>query len=157
MRKLIFLVMFTLVSIPQSTEAKSSGEPIVFESDEWTLTLEEAEIKNEEMSKGNENADVFSLRIVNNEGKKHNVTVHTFRKEEGKTFDYGMSLNQTKGTDVKLANEEIINVQHFPVAKNTKEFTVSIMWQNEASDQFYKQDFNVPVRFYKKDFNVPVR
>jgi hypothetical protein len=159
MKNMIVIGMITVVilSLPQFTEAKSSEEPIVYESDEWTLTLDEAEIVNEHMSKGNENVDVYSLRIVNNDGKKHNVTVHTFRKEEGKTFDYGMSLNQTKGKSVELANEEVINLQNFPVPKNTKEFCVSIMWQNEDSDRFYKQDFNIPVGFYKKDFNVPVR
>lgn len=154
---IIGMSAIVILSIPQFAEAKLREEPIVLESDEWTLILDEAEIENERKPEDNGNMDVFSLKIVNNDGKKHNVTVHTFRKEEGKTFHSGMSFNQTKGKSVELANEEVANVQSFPVEKNTKEFSVSIMWQNEGSDRFYKQDFNVPVRFYKKDFNVPVR
>ncbi|WP_456278781.1 hypothetical protein [Bacillus sp. AK128] len=159
MKNIIVIGMITVVilSLPQFTEAKSREEPISFESDEWTLTIDEAEMMNGHMSEDHENADFYSLRIVNNNGEKHNVTVHTFRKEEGKTYDYGMSVNQTKGKSVEAANEEIIYVQNFPVPKNTKEYSVSIMWQTEGSDRFYKQDFNIPVRFYKKEFNVPVR
>ncbi|GAE36652.1 hypothetical protein [Halalkalibacter akibai] len=148
MKKMLYIMMITFVFIssPHFTEAKSMKEPVVLDSDEWTLTLDNAEIDDENMTKGNEKADVYSLKIANKDGNKYNVTVHTFRKEPGKSYDFGMSVNDTDGEDVMLANKEVINFKNFPVFKEAKEFEVFIMWQEEESGRFFKQDFTVPVQ-----------
>jgi hypothetical protein len=147
MKNIFYVTLITIVLIhsPLLTEAKSTNEPVVIDSDEWTLTLDDAVIADESMSKGDERADFYLLKIANKDGKKYNVTVHTFRKEQGKSYDFGMSLNDTEGKDVQLENKEFINFKNFPVGKNTKEFEVFIMWQDVENGRFFKQEFIVPL------------
>jgi hypothetical protein len=149
MKKLFFalMIIFALISSPYFSEAKSLKKPVVLDSDEWIVTLDEARIEEgEQLYKGDSRADVYSLKIANKKGKKHNVTVHTFRKEQGKSYKFGMSLNDTEGRNIEIEDKEVISFKNFPVGKETEEFEVFIMWQEEGSGRFFKQDFLVPVR-----------
>jgi hypothetical protein len=148
MKNIFYITMIAIVFMysPLFTEANSTNEPVVIDSDEWTITLDEPVSDDERMIRGNEKVDVYSLKIANKDGKKYNVTVHTFRKEQGKSYEFGMSLNDTEGKDVQVENKEVINFQNFPVGKKTKEFEVLIMWQDEEDGRFFKQEFIVPVK-----------
>ncbi|MBM6617281.1 hypothetical protein [Bacillus suaedaesalsae] len=145
-----FTLAVLLISAPHFTKANSMKEPVVLESGEWTLTLGNPEVTEEEhLAKGNKNAVVYSLGITNKSGQKYNVRVHTFRKEQGKSYDFGMSLHETEGIDMGTASEQGNEIKHvnFPVGKKTKEFEVLITWQDkEEFGRFYKQEFIVPVK-----------
>jgi hypothetical protein len=149
MRKLFLVLMsiISLISSPNFTEAKSLKKPVVLDSDEWTLTFDEANIEDDEqLFKGDSKADVYSLKVANKDGKKYNVTVHTFRKEQGKSYKFGMSLNDTEGKNIEIEDKEVVSFKNFPIGKETEEFEVFIMWQEEGSGRFFKQDFLVSVR-----------
>ncbi|SDI90511.1 hypothetical protein [Natribacillus halophilus] len=131
-RQIFFVISFMIVFL-------SPELPMDLESGEWRLNIDVPEFADNLCQPGQ--TDMYALKLENTGGNKENVTVHTFRKEDGKMHDYGLTMDEQD----TLERAEFLNFSPLPVHDRVEDIEVLILWQEEADGRILKQSFTVPL------------
>ncbi|QQK75300.1 hypothetical protein HUG15_06645 [Salicibibacter cibarius] len=141
MKQHIFLISSLVLLFLLPNELMAAELPLTLEADDWRLTVRTADTDSDRLCQPSD-IDMYELKLENTSGNKKDVSMHTFRQEEGKDRDEGLVED---AADVLAANASL-GARNLPISQDVEALDVLILWQEEDDAQYFKQQFMVPLQ-----------